>query len=233
MFGGVSVFFSWSFFCITIHKMICYLPYTITENTVTRFRRLNVIKCPLKYILLITLDFGVKLTKEKKITKVSKSGLFVMSSFFLYKDKPKMELCCHFWAGSSPSSICSLERYQHPLWILWKMTSFQLYSLYHGRNGESLSIQCHYFDGKFSNMPHYLRHRFRIRIAILRTKSTHPHFSFLRTNLSSYSVLFLSWELLLQVRNSHMESLLNTTNLTFLSRVSITIYLILKYLPCF
>ena len=117
---------------------------------------------------------GLKLTPDLKwnsyILSVAKETGKMVGSFFtskkfltpeailyLYKSqiRPKMEYCCHIWAGASKSSLSSLDRVQHRLKCLVGINLFStLQPLSHRRNIASLSLFYRYYHGKCSRELH-------------------------------------------------------------------------------
>lgn len=66
--------------------------------------------------------------------------------------RPKLEYCCHLWAGAVQSSFFSLSRVQKHLYIhVGDKLFFNLQSLSHRRNVESLLLLCCLFHGNCSD----------------------------------------------------------------------------------
>ena len=113
---------------------------------------------------------GLKLTSDLKwnsyILSVAKEAGKMVGSFFrskkyltpaailyLYKSqiRPKMEYCCHIWAGASKTCLSSLDKVQRRLRRLVGDSLFTtLQPLSHRRNVASLSLFYRYYNGKCS-----------------------------------------------------------------------------------
>ena len=149
---------------------------------------------------------GLKLTSDLKwnayMVEVTKSVSKMIGSFYrskkyltpesilyLYKSqiRPKMEYCCHIWAGSSSTSLSILDRLQRRIKGLIGDELFStLHALSHRRDVASLSLFYRYFYGKCSDELHSLvpplwnfgrrtrfavnSHPFFLRIPLSRTK---------------------------------------------------------------
>ena len=73
---------------------------------------------------------------------------------YLYKSqvRPKMEYCCHIWAGAAKNSLSCLDRVQNRLRNLVGDALFSsLQPLSHRRDVASLSLFYRYFHGKCSS----------------------------------------------------------------------------------
>ena len=72
---------------------------------------------------------------------------------YLYKSqiRPRMEYCCHIWAGASQQDLSCLDRVQSRLRYLVGDSLFSsLQPLSHRRNVASLSLLYRYYNGKCS-----------------------------------------------------------------------------------
>ena len=70
---------------------------------------------------------------------------------------PRMEYCCHIWAGACMSSLSSLDRVQRRLrWLIGEELFNTLQPLSHRRDVASLSLFYHYFHGRCSEELHSL-----------------------------------------------------------------------------
>ena len=149
---------------------------------------------------------GLKLTSDLKwnayIVEVAKNVSKMIGSFYrskkyltpesilyLYKSqiRPKMEYCCHIWAGYSSTSLSILDRLQRRIKGLIGDELFStLHTLSHRRDVASLTLFYRYFYGKCSDELHSLvpplwnfgrrtrfafnSHPFFLRIPFSRTK---------------------------------------------------------------
>ena len=89
----------------------------------------------------------------------SKKYLTPESILYLYKSqiRPKMEYCCHIWAGSSTTSLSILDRLQRRIKGLIGNELFStLHTLSYRRDVASLSLFYRYFYGKCSDELHSL-----------------------------------------------------------------------------
>ena len=140
---------------------------------------------------------GLKLTPDLKwndyITSIAKEAakmvgnLYRLRKFltpssiaYLFKSqiRPRMEYCCHIWAGASESSLSKLDQVQRRLrWLIGDELFNTLQPLPHRRNVASLSLFYRYFHGKCSDELHSLVPP--IRSFPVRTRfavSVHPFF---------------------------------------------------------
>ena len=102
---------------------------------------------------------------------------------YLYKSqiRPRMEYCCHIWAGAAQSSLACLDRVQNRLQNLVGSDLFTtLQPLSHRRNVASLTLLYRYFHGKCSVELHSLVPPLRTFSARTRfatsTETNHPFF---------------------------------------------------------
>ena len=113
----------------------------------------------------------------------SRNFLTQSAILYLYKSqiRPRMEYCCHIWAGSSKSSLSTLDRVQRRVRRLVGDELFKtLQPLSHRRNVSSLSLLYRYFYGKCSSelhamVPKVLKFNRRTRLAVS-VADNHPHF---------------------------------------------------------
>ena len=142
---------------------------------------------------------GLKFTPDLKwnsyILSVAKETGMMVGSFFrtrnfltpaaihyLYKSqiRPRMEYCCHIWAGSPKCSLSCLDRVQRRMrWLIGDALFKTLQPLSHRRNVASLSLLYRYYSGKCSEELHQLVPPPKVfgkdtRLA-MHTRQNHPH----------------------------------------------------------
>ena len=99
---------------------------------------------------------------------------------YLYKSqiRPRMEYCCHIWAGASQQALSCLDRVQSRLRYLVGDSLFSsLQPLSHRRNVASLSLLYRYYNGKCSKELQEMVPPRRTFVRNTRFASNaHPHF---------------------------------------------------------
>ena len=98
---------------------------------------------------------------SKMIGSLYRSRKYLTPSaiLYLYKSqiRPRMEYCCHIWAGACKSSLSSLDRVQRRLrWLIGEELFNTLQPLSHRRDVASLSLFYRYFHGRCSEELHSL-----------------------------------------------------------------------------
>ena len=150
---------------------------------------------------------GLKLTLDLRwnsyILSVAKETSKMVGSFFrskrfltpaailyLYKSqiRPRMEYCCHIWAGASQHALSCLDRVQSRLRYLVGDSLFSsLQPLSHRRNVASLSLLYRYYNGKCSNELHEMVPPRRTFVRNTRFSSNaHPHFLEIETSHQNF-----------------------------------------------
>ena len=150
---------------------------------------------------------GLKLTPDLRwnsyILSVVKEASKMVGSFFrskrfltpaailyLYKSqiRPRMEYCCHIWAGASQQSLSSLDRVQSRLRYLVGDSLFStLQPLSHRRNVASLALLYRYYNGRCSNelqemVPPRKTFARNTRFSV----NVHPHFLEVNTSVQNF-----------------------------------------------
>ena len=142
---------------------------------------------------LLGLKFTLDLRWNSYILSVAKEASKMVGSFFrskryltppailyLYKSqiRPRMEYCCHIWAGASQQALSCLDRVQRRLRYLVGDSLFSsLQPLSHRRNVASLSLLYRYYNGKCSKELHEMVPPKRTFVRNTRFSSNvHPHF---------------------------------------------------------
>ena len=120
----------------------------------------------------------------------SKRFLTPAAILYLYKSqiRPRMEYCCHIWAGASQQSLSSLDRIQSRIRYLVGDSLFStLQPLSHRRNVASLALLYRYYNGRCSNELHEMvppRKTFARNTRF--SANVHPHFLEVDTSVQNF-----------------------------------------------